>query len=72
MPDTRKSSDRLRQTSFRLGVETDEAIAWLRDHLEETDPLRRAVSAADVIRTAVREMFERCTKKSSQKSPKRD
>lgn len=72
MPDTRKSSDRLRQTSFRLGTETDQQIAALQETLFDDDTLRRPVSAADVIRAAVAEMHrKRCTpatKKSSIKS----
>ena len=62
MSDTRKSSDRPRQTSIRLGAETDRQIVDLQEKLFDDDALRRPVSAADVIRAAVAEMHrKRCT-----------
>jgi len=73
MADTRKLSARPRQTSIRLGIEIDEQIATLRGILSEKDPLGRAVSAADVLRLAVRRLFveETGEKKSSRKSHNR-
>jgi hypothetical protein len=75
MPDTRKSSDRPRQTSIRLGASTDRQIDDLQEVLFDLDSLHRPVSAADVIRAAIARMHaEECTpaaKKTSRKSADR-
>jgi hypothetical protein len=59
MPDTRKSSDRPRQMSFRLGDRVKQQIDELCEALWEDDSLHRPVSGADVLRIAIDELHQR-------------
>lgn len=70
MSDTRKSADRHRQTSIRLGPDTDRQITDLQGALFDDDALRRPVSAADVIRAAVAEMHRKWCTPARKKSEK--